>query len=46
MMWNEGPGTSPEHGHYVNMVDTKVTRVACGTYAMPGGRIWSVQDFR
>ncbi len=42
MMWNEGPGG----GHYENMIDTKVTRVACGTYAMPGGKIWSVQDFR
>jgi hypothetical protein len=46
MMWNEGPGAFPEHGHYENMVDTKVTRVACGTYQMPNGRIWSVQDFR
>ena len=46
MMWNEGPGSFPEHGHYENMVDTKVSRVACGIYQMPNGRIWSVQDFR
>jgi hypothetical protein len=42
MMWSEGPGG----GHYENMIDRKATRVACGTYAMPGGRLWSVQDFR
>ena len=42
MMWNEGPGG----GHYENMIDRRVTRVACGNYEMPGGRIWSVQDFR
>ncbi|HEY4119053.1 MAG TPA: CAP domain-containing protein [Byssovorax sp.] len=46
MMWNEGPGSFPEHGHYENMVDKKVTEVACGFATMSNGKLWSVQDFR
>jgi Cysteine-rich secretory protein family len=46
MMWSEGPGEFPAHGHYNNMVDARVTKVACGTYAMPNGKLWAVQDFQ
>jgi hypothetical protein len=46
MMWAEGPGEFPAHGHYMNMVDTRSTKVACGTYTMPNGSLWAVQDFR
>ena len=45
-MWNEGPGSGSEHGHYNNMVDTRSTRVACGVHTMADGRLWAVQDFR
>jgi hypothetical protein len=46
MMWDEGPGEFPAHGHYNNMVDPKSTRVACGVHTMADGRLWAVQDFR
>jgi hypothetical protein len=46
MMWDEGPGPSPAHGHYNNMVDPRSTKVACGTITTPSGSLWSVQDFR
>jgi hypothetical protein len=46
MMWNEGPGEFPAHGHYNNMVDARVTKVACGTFTMPDGRLWAVHDFQ
>jgi hypothetical protein len=46
-MWNEGPGDfNAGHGHYVNMSSAKYTLVACGFYTTPGGKIWSVQDFK
>jgi hypothetical protein len=40
-MFDEGPGG----GHYVNMTSTKYTRASCGFEALPGGRIWTVQNF-
>ena len=47
MMWNEGPGADFQtHGHYINMSSTKYTKVACGFYTMPSGKVWSVQDFK
>ena len=47
MMWAEGPGSDfSAHGHYINMSSTSYTKVACGFYVTPGGRVWSVQDFR
>ena len=47
MMWDEGPGTDfSKHGHYINMSSTKYTKVACGFYTMPSGKVWSVQNFR
>lgn len=45
-MWNEGPGQGSAHGHYNNMVDTRSTKVACGTFTMENGMLWAVQDFR
>lgn len=47
MMWAEGPGTDfNTHGHYINMSSKTYTKVACGFYQTPGGKWWSVQDFR
>jgi hypothetical protein len=40
-MFDEGPGG----GHYDNMTSTKYSRASCGFQAMPGGRIWTVQNF-
>ena len=45
-MWAEGPGSGSEHGHYINMSSTSYTKVACGFYVTPQGRVWTVQDFR
>ena len=45
MMWNEGPGEFPAHGHYMNMVSARSTAVACGVHTMPNGSLWAVQDF-
>jgi hypothetical protein len=46
-MWAEGPGSDfSTHGHYINMSSMSYTRVACGFYVTPGGRVWTVQDFR
>ena len=39
-------GEFPAHGHYMNMVDTRSTKVACGMYTMPNVSLWAVQDFR
>lgn len=47
MMWNEGPGDPKQgHGHYVNMSSTQYTRVACGFYTTPEGKVWAAQDFK
>jgi hypothetical protein len=46
-MWDEGPGEPySEHGHYINMSDANATRVACGFYEQPGGKVWAIQNFR
>ena len=45
-MWNEGPGTGPAHGHYVNMTNPKYTKVSIGFYTTPEGKVWSVQNFK
>jgi hypothetical protein len=45
-MWDEGPGEPYiEHGHYINMSDPNITKVACGLYVTPEGNFWSVQNF-
>ena len=45
MMFAEGPGDGPAHGHYVNMTDRKYSGVSCGFATMPNGELWIVQDF-
>jgi hypothetical protein len=45
MMFAEGPGSGPEHGHYVNMTERKYGGVACGFATAPNGQLWVVQDF-
>lgn len=45
-MWDEGPGEPfSEHGHYINMTNPAHSRVACGFYTAPDGRVWAVQNF-
>ena len=45
MMFAEGPGNGPEHGHYVNMTDSQVRSVACGVSRGANGEVWMVHDF-
>ncbi|MCA9582996.1 MAG: hypothetical protein KC416_14450, partial [Myxococcales bacterium] len=46
-MWDEGPGEDfHKHGHYINMASRKYTKVACGLFRTPDGKVWSVQNFR
>jgi hypothetical protein len=33
------------HGHWINMVSTTSTWVACGFYNVEGGTYWMNQDF-
>jgi hypothetical protein len=52
-MWDEGlPPTSScagtcyeEHGHYINMNDPSVTKVACGFFTTAAGKVWAAQNF-
>ena len=47
LMWDEGPGEDFEkHGHYINMSNTRYTKVACGFHTFPDGSVWAVQNFR
>jgi len=47
MMWDEGPGDDfNKHGHYINMSSTKYTKVACGYWITPAGKVWAVQNFK
>ncbi|HYQ14114.1 MAG TPA: CAP domain-containing protein [Polyangiaceae bacterium] len=45
MMFAEGPGSGPAHGHYVNMTEPKYAGVSCGFATAPNGQLWVVQDF-
>jgi hypothetical protein len=45
MMFAEGPGSGPEHGHYVNMTDRQVRGVACGVSRGANGEVWMIHDF-
>jgi hypothetical protein len=45
MMFAEGPGSGPAHGHYENMTDRKYSGVSCGFATAPNGELWVVQDF-
>jgi hypothetical protein len=52
-MWSEGPGPETpcegqcfqDHGHFINMTSTSMTKVACGFYTTSAGKVWSVQNF-
>jgi hypothetical protein len=52
MMFDEGPPAQDpcegqcyqDHGHFINMTDTRITGVACGMYDGDNG-LWSVQNF-
>lgn len=45
-MWNEGPGTDfAKHGHYINMTNTKYTKVGCG-FHVNSGSVWVNMDFK
>lgn len=52
-MWDEGPPPTSsctdacyeEHGHFINMTDPTVTKVACGFYTTSSGKVWAVQNF-
>ena len=51
-MWSEGPPPQTpcdgacfqSHGHFINMTNPKLKRVACG-FARTSGKLWSVQNF-
>ncbi|MES1184421.1 MAG: CAP domain-containing protein [Myxococcales bacterium] len=45
MMFAEGPGAGPSHGHYTNMTDAKYRGVSCGITTLPSGELWVVQNF-
>ena len=46
-MYNEGPGQDyATHGHYLNMMNPRFTRVACGYFTTAQGQVWAVQDFQ
>jgi Cysteine-rich secretory protein family len=52
-MWDEGPPPTPNcsgacyqmYGHFINMTDPDVTKVACGFYTTASGKVWAVQNF-
>ncbi|HYP88696.1 MAG TPA: CAP domain-containing protein, partial [Polyangiaceae bacterium] len=45
MMFAEGPGAGPAHGHYVNLTEPKYAGVSCGFATATNGQLWVVQDF-
>lgn len=45
MMFAEGPGSGPAHGHYMNMTDRKYSGVSCGFATAPSGELWVIQNF-
>ena len=45
MMFAEGPGPGPEHGHYTNMTNRTYAGVACGVSVSASGEVWIVQNF-
>jgi hypothetical protein len=53
-MFNEGPppmmpcsGTCyQQHGHFINMTNTRYTSIACGFFTNTDGKIWAVQNFK
>lgn len=45
MMFDEGPGEGPAHGHYRNIMDPAFRSVACGVHIASDGSVWIVQNF-
>jgi hypothetical protein len=45
MMFAEGPGAGPSHGHYTNMTERQYRGVACGITQLADGRFWVVQNY-
>jgi hypothetical protein len=52
-MWDEGPPPMSDcngscfqmYGHFLNMSNQRVTKVACGFHETEDGQVWSVQNF-
>lgn len=52
-MWDEGPPPVDPcegecfqtYGHFINMTDLSMKRVACGFYTTASGKVWAVQNF-
>lgn len=44
-MFDEGPGTGPQHGHHNNIMDAGYKELACGFFVASDGSVWLVQDF-
>lgn len=52
-MWDEGPPPMSDctgdcfqtYGHFLNMSNQRMTKVACGFYQAVEGGVWSVQNF-
>jgi uncharacterized protein YkwD len=44
MMFAEGPGQGEEHGHYMNIVNPRFTRLGVGLLLV-GGRLYMTNDF-
>ena len=52
-MWDEGPPPTADcsgecyemHGHFINMTDKNIKKVACGFYTTDKGKVWAVQNF-
>lgn len=45
MMFAEGPGPGPSHGHYENMTNSRYVGVTCGFWTGVDGKVWMVQNF-
>lgn len=52
-MWDEGPPPVEPcegecfqtYGHFINMTDLSMKRVACGFFTTASGKVWAVQNF-
>jgi hypothetical protein len=52
-MWDEGPPPMADcsgdcfqkYGHFINMTNTKLNKVACGFFTASTNKVWSVQNF-
>jgi hypothetical protein len=52
-MWDEGPPPMSDctgscfqmYGHFLNMTNQRLSKVACGFHERENGQVWSVQNF-